>query len=290
MSYLVIIKWIKIILVLYVVIGVVLYFTQTLILFQGKRLAANYRYNFAGQPITEHTITRANGTTLHYIIFAPTNGNASPKGTMVYYHGNIGNINRYAPYLTLFTNAGYQVYIMDYPGFGKSTGTITETGLKEDAQVVYNIAVASELSIRKIDVPENSIADSSYTPSKGVIIYGKSMGTGLATYIAAHNNCPQVILETPYYSLPTVYDDFTWIYPTKLMLRYQMNNYEQLPLIKAPITILHGTHDKLISIANASRLKPLLKPTTDTFVTIDGGAHNNLYSFETYQALVKSKL
>lgn len=260
-------KFIIIAVTIYVVVGIILYFSQTLFLFHGKKLAASYTFNFGEQPFTEINITRADSTNLNVVKFTPTD--TPIVGTVLYYHGNMHNINRYATYTKLFTINGYVVYMMDYPGFGKTTGTITEALLKADAQLVYNL------------VQQDS--------TKPLIIYGKSMGTGLATYIAAHNSCQQLILETPYYSLPTVYDDFTFIYPTKLMLKFQMNNYEQVPNIKCPITIFHGTNDRLISIANASRLKPLLKPT-DMFVTIPSAGHNTIVNYPIYTTVMDSLL
>jgi uncharacterized protein len=250
----------KIAVIIYVVIGIVLFFTQKLFLFHGKKLKANYTFTFVEQPFTEHNITTPDGSNLNYVQFASTD--TASAGILIYYHGNMQNINRYAPYIRMFTANNYTVYMPDYPGFGKTTGKLTEARMKQDAQTIYNLAV------QKVGAHK-------------VTIYGKSMGTGLACYIAANNNCKRLLLETPYYSLPTVYDDYAWMYPTKWLLQFHFNNYQTLPLIKCPITIFHGTHDKLISLKNAQRLQPLLKPI-DEFVTIENAKHNNILDFQLY--------
>jgi alpha-beta hydrolase superfamily lysophospholipase len=253
-------KIFKIALIIYVLIGITLFFTQKLFLFHGKKLNANYAFSFNEQPFTEHNITTANGKNLHYLQFMP-NDTAS-AGILIYYHGNMGNINNYAAKIRVFTANNYIVYMPDYPGFGKTTGAITENRMKQDAQLIYDEA-AKQVGNNKIT------------------IYGKSMGTGLACYIAANNSCKRLLLETPYYSLPTVYDDYAWMYPTKWLLQFHFNNYTSVPAIKCPITIFHGTNDRLITLKNASKLKPLLKPT-DEFVTIPDAKHNNVVDFPLY--------
>jgi uncharacterized protein len=252
-------RWVKIIAIIYTIIGAILFFTQRFFLFHGKKLPSNYNYSFNEQAFIEQNVTRANGTNLNFLQFLPTD--TALAGFVIYYHGNMQNINRYAPFIRIFTANGYAVLMQDYPGFGKSTGKITEQQMKDDAQLVYNFA--------KVKMPNN------------ISIYGKSMGTGLACYIAAQNKCNRVILETPYYSLPTVYDDYAWMYPTKLLLQFQFNNYKMMPLIKAPITIFHGSNDGLISIKNASKLKQFLKPI-DEFVTVDKATHNDIADYQIY--------
>jgi uncharacterized protein len=270
MNYSLLVKWIKIIAIVYLVIGVILYFTQELFLFHGKKLASNYVFNYGEDAsFIENNIARKDGSNLNYLQFKPSDTTAI-SGIVIYYHGNMQNVNRYAPFVKIFTINGYEVWMMDYPGFGKTTGKRTEQRMLDDGQYIYDLAVSK-------------------VKSDSIILYGKSMGTGIATYIAANNNCKRVILETPYYSLKTVYDDFTFIYPTKWMLRFQFPSYKNVPLIKAPITIFHGSKDELISYANASRLKPLLKPI-DEFVTIEKGTHNDLMKFPLYTEKLDSLL
>jgi uncharacterized protein len=261
-------KWLKVLAITYLLVGAILYFTQELFLFHGKPLDKDYRFNFGEQVFEELNITRADSSNLNFVKLKPTD--SAIAGIVIYYHGNKKNITRYAPFTRMFTINGYELWMMDYPGFGKTTGKRTEARMLEDGQFIYDLA--------KKRVGTDSI-----------ILYGKSLGTGIATYVASKNNCKRVLLETPYYSLPTVYDDFTFIYPTNWMLRFHFPSYQYVPLIKAPITIFHGTKDELIGYKNAIRLKPLLKPI-DEFVTIPNARHNDILKFPIYTEKLDSLL
>ena len=149
--------------------------------------------------------------------------------------------------------------MIDYPGFGKSSGKFSEKILYDWSRQLYKFA------------------RSTYA-SDSIIIYGKSMGTGLASYLASREKCRRLILETPYYDMPSVISHYLPIYPVGSMLHYKLPNYEYLQFVDEPVSIFHGTEDGVITYRNAKRLKSYLK-TTDEFVTITGGKHNNLYSF-----------
>ena len=117
-----------------------------------------------------------------------------------------------------------------------------------------------------------------YFPADNIIIYGKSMGTGIAAQLASIKPCKRLILETPYYDFPSVISHYLPFYPVRWMLHYKLPTYQFIENIKAPVTIFQGTKDILVTYSNASRLIPLLKKG-DEFVTIKGGGHNNLYSY-----------
>ena len=149
--------------------------------------------------------------------------------------------------------------MIDYPGFGKSTGKLTEQKLYDWALQVYKIA-------RK------------RFPADSIIIYGKSMGTGIAAQLASTRDCKRLILETPYYDFPAVVSHYLPIYPAKWMLHYQLPTYQYLQNVTAPITIFHGTKDRVVTYKNSKRLLPFLK-STDELISIEGGSHNNLYRY-----------
>ncbi len=175
-------------------------------------------------------------------------------------HGNTRSIKGWAKYARDFYRYQYDVVLVDYRGFGKSTGKLTEEKLYNWALQVYKIA------IRRFS------ADS-------IIIYGKSMGTGIAAQLASIRDCKRLILETPYYDFPSVISHYLPIYPVRWMLHYDIPTYQYLKNVSAPVTIFQGTKDRLIPYSNAKRLKPSLKPA-DEFITIQGGRHNDLYTFK----------
>lgn len=260
-------RFLRVLVVVYVVVGIGLYFLQEKFLFHPKKIAADTVFNF-GQPYREYNFTRDDGTNLNMVQFLPQD--SLPLGLVVYYHGNMRNVTRYAPYARMFTMNGYEVWMMDYAGFGKSTGKRTEKRMYEDAERVYKMAM------------ERMHPDS-------IIIYGKSIGTGVASYIASKFPSKRLILETPYTSISGLAQRYFFMYPVKYMTTYDFPTIDYLPGVKSPITIFHGTHDGVIAYKNAKRLTTVFKPG-DEFVTIEKANHNNIADYQLYHEKMDSLL
>ena len=260
-------RWVKIGLAVYAILGIALYYLQEKLLFHPVAVHADSSYHFS-QPFTEANILLDKETRFNVVQFPPAD--TSAKGIVLYFHGNRENVNRYAGFAKKFTSKGYEVWMPDYPGFGKSTGKLTESILYEEALHTYKLA-----RVR-------------YQPEQ-IILYGKSMGTGIAAELASIRDCKQLILETPYYSLSSVTGLLCWMYPVNQLLHFKMRTQEYLPNVTAPITIFHGTADGVIPYFNAKRLQAVLKPG-DQFITIEGGSHNNLNSFPLMQQKLDSLL
>lgn len=250
-------KWLIIIAIVYTAGGIGLYFLQDAILFHPVSLKKDHAYSFPDKH-AEINIPINKNSNLNLIRFLSTD--TITKGIVLYFHGNKRNISWYAKYPPYFTRHGYEVWMIDYPGFGKSTGKLTEENLYRWADIMYRFAL-SKFS-----------ADS-------IIIYGKSMGTGIAAHLASWQKCRQLILETPYYDFPSVIKHYLPIYPVDRMIHYKIPTYRYLRLVQAPVTIFQGTDDRLVTYSNAKKLIPLLKPG-DEFVTIEGGSHNDLFHFK----------
>ena len=259
-----IIKWIVI---LYVLIGIALYFLQNLFLFHPVKLARNYQYIFS-VPFEEIDIPFNKTDTINVVKFLSIK--SVTKGAVIYFHGNKGNINRFAKFTDNFTRQGYEVWMPDYPGYGKSTGARSEEILYQQAELVYALVAAK-------------------FGKNNIVIYGKSLGTGIATYLASVKDCKQLILETPYYSIPDLFTYYAPIYPSKLMSQYSLPTYQYLQKVKVPITIFHGTNDGIIPYSCAFKLQPLLK-SSDLFITIENGTHNNLNDFLLFHQKLDSLL
>lgn len=252
-----ILKWLKVAAITYVLGGLALYFLQDLILFHPVRLTSNHHYDFP-IPHKDLSIPLEEKDTLNLVDFSSTD--SITRGVVLYFHGNKRNISWYAKYIPYFTRHGYEVMMIDYPGFGKSVGKLTEKKLYHWAHEVYNLA-GKRLS------PDS------------IIIYGKSMGTGIAAELASTTKCKRLILETPYYDFPSVIRHYLPIYPVSWMLHYQLPTYQYLQKVTSPVSIFHGTSDWVVNYDNSQRLKPFLK-TGDEIITIEGGSHNNLYTYD----------
>jgi uncharacterized protein len=260
-------RWVKIILLLYASIGIALFYLQEKFLFHPTKLATQYKYKFDGK-FEEIRLPFNEIDTMSLVKFFPTD--SISRGVVIYYHGNMNNIEHYASYTKPFTKLGYEVWVQDYPGFGKSTGEITEKKLYDQAFQVKKM----------VDVQ---------FASESIIIYGKSLGTGIAAYIASNTKAKMLILETPYYSIPALFNCYAPIYPSSSMANFKIPTNEYLQDVKYPIVIFHGTKDGVIPYRSASKLKAFLKPS-DKFITVPDATHININATYIYYAAIDSLL
>lgn len=261
-------RGIQIAVVLYAVIGIAVYYLQDYFLFHPEPLTKTKPYSFE-QPFTELNIPMEEGVNMNLVRFLPgADSNKPAAGAVLYFHGNKKNISHYAKYASNFTSRGFEVWMPDYPGFGKSTGTLTEEQLHEFARQTYKLA-RSRYS-----------ADS-------IFIYGKSLGTGIATRLATESATKTLILETPYYSISSLFSRYLPIYPVNRMIKMKFPTYQYIRQVRAPVLILQGTDDGVVPYSNASRLKKHLKPE-DRFITIENGSHNDLTNFPLYKQVIDS--
>jgi len=261
-------RWLKVLILLYCIIGIAFYYLQDRILFHPVVVDKGVKYDFK-QPFKEVNILYNKETNISVIQFTLT-GADTPRGVVLYFHGNKDNVTHYAPSAADFTHNGYEVWMMDYPGYGKSTGKFSEENLYAYALVLYKLA------------------RSRWRPDQ-IIIYGKSLGTGVAAQLADIRDCRRLILECPYYSMTSLVRHYMPIWPVGSMLHYKFPTYEHLPNVTAPITIFHGASDGVVPYSNASRLKPLLKKG-DEFITIEGGGHNDLHDHQEFKSRIRSLL
>jgi alpha-beta hydrolase superfamily lysophospholipase len=255
--------YIKILIIGYLIIGLILFLIQDLILFHPISLKADHRFSF-DTPFREKNM-QVGKRNLNLVEFTVE---GVPKGIVLYFHGNRRNIERYEKFISPFIKLGYEVWMPDYAGFGKSTGKLSEKNMYEDAGLLFRLAKK--------------------TAAKDIIIYGKSLGTGVAAQLASVNECKQLILETPYYSIPSVAASRFPIYPASLMSKYRFPTFEYLPKVKAPVTIFHGTSDEVIPYTQSKKLK--MENPGVQLITIEGGRHNNLFGYEQYQSILSQLL
>lgn len=253
--------------IVYCLIGSVLYYLQEKLLFHPVAIPADSSYHF-NQAFIEANIELDANTKINIVQF--TVPDSVRKGIVLYFHGNRENVNHYAEFAINFTRNGYEVWMPDYPGFGKSTGKLSEAVLYDAALQVYKLARTKQATAQ-------------------IILYGRSLGSGIAAQLASIRDCKKLILETPYYSFTSVTKIAFWMYPVDMLLHYKMRTHAYLPKVTAPVSIFHGTNDGVIPYFNAKRLKNVVK-SGDEFITIDGGSHNDLNSFPLFQQKLDSLL
>lgn len=250
---------------IYCSVGIALYHLQEKFLFHPDALPKDFKFKFPF-PFKEVNIAMSKTDTLNLVQFFPAD--SFSKGVVIYFHGNSGNVIKYAKYVSNFTKHGYQVWIPDYPTFGKTTGKLTEENIYAQAKEVFKLA-------------------RSKFATDSIFVYGKSLGSGVAAYIAAKEDCAGLILETPYYSIPELFRSYAAIYPVKRMSHFKFPVGEYLKEVKQPVIIFHGTSDETIPYSEAVKLKKLLKPG-DEFITIQNGTHNNLNDFPLFHQKLDS--
>lgn len=237
-------------------VGIGIYSLQEKLIFFPNKLPISYKYSFA-HAFEERNFNvdeRVNINALHFK--APDS-----KGVVFYSHGNAGCLRDWGGLADIFINYNYDLLIYDYRGFGKSNGTISESNLYHDASFIY------EQMLNEYE--ENMI-----------IVYGRSIGTGIATKIASEYNPGQLVLESPYYNLPDLAKKIFPFIPS-FLLRYKFRTDQMIEFVVCPITLIHGTLDEVIYFESSLKLEKLLKEN-DKLIAIKDGHHNDLSDFKSY--------
>ena len=252
-------KVLKVLLLLYIMIGTSLYFLQERLLFHPTELSQDFQFDF-NYPFEEVFLKPEKEVSINAIHFKAN----QPKGVILYFHGNAGDLSRWGTIAEYFVSKKYDVFIMDYRTYGKSKGKLSEQAFYDDAQYCYNYLLKT------------------YAEEE-VTVYGRSLGTAIATYIASKNNCKQLVLETPFYSILDVAKHRFPVFPLASLLNYKFPSCEYIGSVNAPITIVHGTMDAVVPYHSAQKLKTVAPNETTTFITVENGRHNDLIEFEDYR-------
>ncbi len=246
----------------YFLLSVLLFFLQDYIMFKPEKLSKDFQFHYENQEIEEYNVQTRDGAVINGLRFLAKN----PKGIVFYLKGNSKSIKGWGKFAVDFTRHGYDVLMVDYRGFGKSTGRRTQKAVKRDLQVVYN------------QIKEN-------VSEKYIILYGRSLGSGFATKLASMNNPKMLILDAPYYSLTKMAKKYIPFMPLSLLIKFPMPTYKWLQYVQCPVHIIHGTDDKLIPYKTSVKLSKI-KPKLTRLYTIIGGGHKNLNTFESYHKML----
>ncbi|RYZ46265.1 MAG: alpha/beta fold hydrolase, partial [Sphingobacteriales bacterium] len=163
---------------------------------------------------------------------------SKPLGLILYFHGNTRSIKGWAKYAKDFTRYQYDVVLVDYRGFGKSTGKRSEHDMLNDMQFVYD-----SLAVQ-------------YTEHH-IIVYGRSLGSGFAAKIASDNKPRYLILDAPYFNFAKAIKRFLPILPIRFLLRFQLRTDKWIRHVNCHTYILHGTKDRLLPISNSEQLQAI---------------------------------
>jgi len=196
---------------------------------------------------------------------------AEPKGAILFFHGNFGDVSGWGAYGADFAALGYDFYIFDYPGYGKSDGKISsQQQLFASADAMSRYVLAQ------------------HSPSKLAMI-GYSIGSGIAAQQAAKWDAARLILLAPYFSFERLAHEKIPFVP-KFLIRYKIPTVEFLQAARSTqITLIHGSADDLIPVHHSYDLAGSLKEG-DLFYEIAAAPHNGLLAMPGIWKILKERL
>jgi len=246
----------------YTLLLVLLYIGQEKLIFHPSKTASGYSYPYSNnhEELFIKTVDKVN---LHGVLFKT---DSISKGLIFYLHGNGGTIESWGKVSKIYNKLGYDVFMLDYRGYGKSTGKIiNETQFLSDTQLAYD-------GLKK-RYKENEIS-----------ILGYSIGTGSASYLASQNKPKRLILQAPYYSLQELVSRLMPFVPD-FILNYKLNTAKYLESVNCPINILHGTEDLTIPYESSVLLKKKTPNKVKLFTFTEQG-HNELHYNTNYLKVI----
>jgi len=190
--------------------------------------------------------------------FAPPKHNGGK--TIIFYHGNTGDIGSRVEKIRHFLDAGYGVYLCEYRGFAGNPGRISEDGFYQDARAALNW-----------------LAKHGYAPSTWVI-YGESIGSGPAVQMAMEYKAKYLILDGGFSNAYDVAEGKYFWLPVSYLLKDKYDNISKIKNVHASLLMLHGDHDQVVPYPLGKKLFDAAHEPKK-FVTVKGGHHSDLYDF-----------
>jgi uncharacterized protein len=272
--------------VIYLLFSLMLYLLQERFIFFPQQLPQDYHFRFS-TPFEERYIPTAEGVQLHGLLFKADTAVAAreaaaprkqsdhgpdPYGRRLVFflHGNAGAVNSWGEVAPTYTQLGYDVFVLDYRGYGKSGGRP-----RGEEQFFADVEAAYLQLLQEYEEQQ-------------VVVLGISLGSGPAAWLASRHQPAMLLLLTPYYSLTDMMRRTMPLVPT-FLLKYPFRTHDYLPQVSAPVYLIHGTRDEVIPFDSSLKLQPFLKPG-DRLIPIEGEYHNSLHGSPRYQALLPELL
>lgn len=245
-------------LVVYVAIAALAYAYQDKLAFPAPRrvLPAPPTLGITGGETV--TLVAADSVRLSgWFLPAPGASRAQPAPAIIWFYGNMETVAALAPFISWLRPEGISVLVVDYRGYGESEGTPTEQGLYRDAEAAWAYLAGR---------PE--------VDSERVGIYGRSLGSALALYLATRRPIRAVALDSPFSSANEMRRLHYFLFPG-FLLRHSLDNLRRARDLEVPLIVFHGTDDRIApirmgrAVAEAGRARE--------FVAIEGSGHNDTY-------------
>ena len=182
------------------------------------------------------------------------------KGTVLFFHGNAGNISHRMEYLLMFHRLGYNTFIFDYRGYGQSSGSPSESGTYLDAQSAWRY-----------------LTETKSVPPARIVLFGESLGGAVAAWLAMNEKPGALVLASVFTSVPDMAAKIYPFLPVRLLSRFDYNTIEYLRSVTCPVFVAHSSQDDIVPFAHGRALYQAA-PEPKQFLELQGG-HNSGFIF-----------
>lgn len=199
-------------------------------------------------------IEAADGVRLHgwFVPFG------NPRGTLLFFHGNAGNVSHRLDSIQLFRDLRLSVFILDYRGYGRSEGSPTEPGTRRDARAAWDY-----------------LAEQRGIPPESIVVFGRSLGAAVAAELARERQPGALILESAFTSVPDVAQEAYWYLPARWLSRFEYATVDYVRQVSAPVLTIHSEDDEIIPYHHGRAVFEAADEPK-RFLTLRGG-HNTGY-------------
>lgn len=230
------------------------YCYQERLIFQPDSLPATYRFALADVHEVDIPVAGATLSALHLQL-------PNPRGVVFYLHGNNGNLATWFTHVEFYREANYDLFMFDYRSYGKSSGRIeSEAQLRADVLAAWHSVAPQYAGKRKV-------------------IFGRSLGTGLAAGLAAAVQPDLTILVSPYCSMAQLMHSHYPLLPTWL-LRYPLATCQDASRLRGPLLLVHGEQDRLIPVMHSEQLLSVAPQAR--LLRLPAAAHADVHRFSAY--------
>lgn len=244
-------KWVLILAVCYVGLVALLYVTQRALQYFPDRSRAAPAT--AGLPEADEVVLDTADGERVIVWHVPPRGD---QPVFLYFHGNGASLRWRVDRFRALIADGSGLVALSYRGYGGSSGRPTEPGLVNDALAAY------------------AFARSRHQPAR-IVVWGESLGSGVAVALAAEHPVGHVVLEAPFTSAADVGAGHYWFVPVRLLMKDQFRSDLRIGKVTAPVLVLHGDRDRVVPIALGERLYDLID-APKRFVRFPGAGHEDL--------------
>jgi len=185
---------------------------------------------------------------------------AQPRGTVLFLHGNAGNISHRLDSIEMFHRLGYSTLIFDYRGYGNSGGKPTEQGTYRDAEAAWRY-----------------LTEQRHIPSCRIVLFGESLGGAVAAWLAAREKPAALVIASGFTSVPDLGQQLYPYLPVRWLARIRYDTREYLRAVTAPVLIAHSPEDDIIPFEHGRALSAAANPPKQ-FLELAGG-HNDGFIF-----------